>query len=293
VGVSAGGNIVTLFDPTTTNFYASNAGTPVQRAAIAQEGLYFYNSARILALAGTAAAPSYSFSGDTNTGIFTDAADTIAFGTNGIERMTIGGGGALVLYSAAMYGIDGTSSSPSYSFSNDPNTGMYIYGADQLGFATGGAARFIIGTGGTTTFSSSLGEINVNSLTPNGDNTYKCGKSGVRWSEVWAANGTIQTSHSKFKRDIKEISNVIVPKGITYRWKDTAGKGPIKDKIHIGFLADDLPKDAFALDEKGKIDLAGVETNAVIGVLCSAVRDLQKENKSLKLRLDALASKIK
>ena len=36
---------------------------------------------------GSAAAPSYTFIGDTNTGIFSPAADTIAFSEGGIERM--------------------------------------------------------------------------------------------------------------------------------------------------------------------------------------------------------------
>ena len=44
---------------------------------------------------GSAAAPSYTFIGDTNTGIFSPAADTIAFSEGGIERMRIDSSGNL------------------------------------------------------------------------------------------------------------------------------------------------------------------------------------------------------
>lgn len=42
-----------------------------------------------LASDGTAAAPSYSFENDPNTGMFSSAADAIGFSTNGAERLTI------------------------------------------------------------------------------------------------------------------------------------------------------------------------------------------------------------
>ena len=46
---------------------------------------------------GSAAAPSITFSGDTNTGIFSPAADTIAFGTNGTEDMRIDSSGNVLV----------------------------------------------------------------------------------------------------------------------------------------------------------------------------------------------------
>jgi hypothetical protein len=46
---------------------------------------------------GSAAAPSLTFSGDTNTGIFSPAADTIAFTEGGVESMRIDASGNLLL----------------------------------------------------------------------------------------------------------------------------------------------------------------------------------------------------
>jgi hypothetical protein len=44
---------------------------------------------------GSQAAPSYSFNGDTDTGMFSAVADTLAFGTNGVQRVEISSTGTI------------------------------------------------------------------------------------------------------------------------------------------------------------------------------------------------------
>jgi len=46
---------------------------------------------------GSAGAPSYTFLGDTNTGLYSSAADTLQFVTNGTNQMTIGPAGAVTV----------------------------------------------------------------------------------------------------------------------------------------------------------------------------------------------------
>ena len=41
-------------------------------------------------------------------------------------------------------------------------------------------------------------------MNPGADNSYGFGGSGIRWAVIWAANGTIQTSDKREKKDIKE-----------------------------------------------------------------------------------------
>lgn len=79
---------------------------------------------------GSAAAPAYSFSNDTNTGIYRWAPDSIGFAAGGSQSVGIDAN--------ALYTKDGTASLPALSFLSDPNTGMYRVAADDLGFAVNG-----------------------------------------------------------------------------------------------------------------------------------------------------------
>ena len=47
---------------------------------------------------------------------------------------------------------DGTAALPSYSFTQDPDTGLYRYAEDDIGFTTGGSRRFSIASGGISAY---------------------------------------------------------------------------------------------------------------------------------------------
>jgi hypothetical protein len=70
---------------------------------------------------------------------------------------------------------------------------------------------------------SSGSEVSAASLIPISDNIYSLGTSGARWTSVWAANGTIQTSDATQKTNIAPIVhglsvvNALTPK--TFQWK--------------------------------------------------------------------------
>jgi hypothetical protein len=55
----------------------------------------------LIAPLGSAPLPSYTFSGDLNTGLFSPAADTLAFSTNGVEKLRIGSNGDLTAIAGA------------------------------------------------------------------------------------------------------------------------------------------------------------------------------------------------
>ena len=88
---------------------------------------------------GTAALPGLSFTGDTNTGMYRDAADSLSFATGGVQRLDIDSGG--IKGKLAFQGPAGTAAAPSFSIDGDTNTGMYRVGTDNLGFSTAGVAR--------------------------------------------------------------------------------------------------------------------------------------------------------
>jgi hypothetical protein len=81
--------------------------------------------------AGTAAAPAITTSGDTNTGIFFPAADTIAFTEGGVERMRIDSAGNL--------GLGGAPSAWDGSWKALQIGNASFVGASTVGFATANA----------------------------------------------------------------------------------------------------------------------------------------------------------
>lgn len=100
---------------------------------------------------GTASNPSYSFTGDLNTGMYSGVADEIYWATGGTLRASLTSGG-LVL-TASMLALnsrvsDGSAAVPAQSFYNDTNTGFYRPGSDTIGVALGGAETVEFGSAG-------------------------------------------------------------------------------------------------------------------------------------------------
>lgn len=66
--------------------------------------------------------------------------------------------------------------------------------------------------------------LSASTFRPGTDNATSLGVSGGRWSAVWAANGTIQTSDLTDKRDVAEIDAALARqfvaglRGISFRW---------------------------------------------------------------------------
>lgn len=135
-----------------------------------------YASGTVKVGAGTAAAPAYTFSTDPDTGIYSPGANVLGFGVGGADVASLsstglslgtplsvanGGTGATTaaaglaaLGGASLNGSstvdfsvnhvkagDGSAAAPAYTFSSDPDTGMYSPGADAIGFNAGGLER--------------------------------------------------------------------------------------------------------------------------------------------------------
>lgn len=139
--------------------------------------------------AGTVSLPSFTVTGDTNTGIYFSAADAVAITAGGVQRALINTSGVTVTgtlattgsltitgdiqslvnltFSGHLLGSANTAAAPPYSFSGDTNTGIYSATADTIQFSTGGTLRAYVDTttlraqgllsvGGAATFDSTV-----------------------------------------------------------------------------------------------------------------------------------------
>lgn len=84
--------------------------------------------------AGTAALPGLTIDGDTNTGIYGAAADSLGFSTAGANRMTINVNDVRV-GAAQLLLAPGVVGGPGLSFTNDPDCGLYRAGSDDVRFS--------------------------------------------------------------------------------------------------------------------------------------------------------------
>ena len=123
----------------------------------------------------------------------------------------------------------------------------------------------------TPDFAYSTGELN-----PAKDNAYTLGGSGIRWSAVWAANGTIQTSDAKMKKDIVALDcgldELLRLAPVSFNWKDG------KDGRQFGLVAqavqDVIPEAVVRGDDAER--LLGLKYSALIPVIINAIASLNR-----------------
>jgi len=95
---------------------------------------------------GSVSSPTYSFTGDTNTGMYSPGSDQLGFTVGGNERLGI----ANNKVTGIAFQTSGTNNAaaPDYSFTADADTGIYKAAANQIGFSAGGSEKFRIADSG-------------------------------------------------------------------------------------------------------------------------------------------------
>jgi hypothetical protein len=100
----------------------------------------------------------------------------------------------------------------------------------------------------------SVALVNSGDFGPANDNFQDLGSAFIRWDDIYATNGTIQTSDRNDKQDIEALSDAeqrvaVACKGLLrkFRWKDAVAEKGDDARIHFGIIAQDL-QDAFAAE---------------------------------------------
>lgn len=144
-----------------------------------------------------------------------------------------------------------SSGNPPYAFlnflcesQNGPSSAFI--GANGQGSAGAGLpANLVLGQQVNTTTWRVSALIDTNgAFKPGADNTYSLGTSANRWSVVYAATGTINTSDVRSKQDVRDINELerqvaVAIKGLikAFRFKDAVEQKGDDARIHFGVMA--------------------------------------------------------
>ena len=152
---------------------------------------------------------------------------------------------------------------------------------------------------------------------PSVDNSTNLGVASNRWSVLWCANGTIQTSDMRHKSDIRDIDdnifyNMIKNSGVhsyVLNYKDmpeniTQETAPI-EQVHVGIIAQEVAQNEgweyvlnTTTNEDGDIEYSVNNynlTSAVMAALKVEItkrEELEQENQELKDRLAAIEAHL-
>jgi hypothetical protein len=136
----------------------------------------------------------------------------------------------------------------------------------------------------------------LGNVIPGEDALKSLGTSTQRWSAVWAADGTINTSDARLKKDVADLGyglrEVLRLRPVTYRWKDRP-----EDRQHLGMIAQEVR------DVLPEVVVTGADADAPLGmsyaelvpVLVKAIQEQQRgiaalaaENAALRARIEAV-----
>jgi len=158
---------------------------------------------------------------------------------------------------------------------NDSLGSMVFYGDDGTGFPVGSASitarvdgapgagdvpgrlEFSTSISGTSTIRAVINS--AGELIPGADNTQKLGSASRRWSEVFAGNGTINTSDERSKEQIEDLPDDWLAawgdvRWRRYRFRDAVARKGDRARWHAGLIAQEVQRafadrglDAFAI----------------------------------------------
>lgn len=287
----------------------------------------------LLAPNGTVSNPSYSFSSSPSNGIYAPSSNEVAFAMGGTRVMGIFSN--RIEIAVAMRVANGSAATPSYSFSNQTNAGMFLSGTNTIGFSTVGVSRgFLSSTNwglSTNLTPTANGTIDVGSdslafgriyttalncgafrplndtvdrltlttsqltcnvtVRPAVTNTHNLGASTNRWLNCFLNNAPDVSSDIRLKKNVEDLGfgletiDAMRPKQFEYI-------DDPDEKTRFGFIAQDLLTIFQNVDRpsfitgNGTDEYYGLDVTSVIPILVKAIQELNAEVEFLRNKLN-------
>jgi hypothetical protein len=274
----------------------------------------------------TAAAPSFSFTGDTDTGMYRAGTNTLGLTTGGTVRLSLST--SSLVSTLPFDAPDGTAGVPAFTFSGDTDTGIFRPSANTLAFTGGGDEAMRITSGGdlrvgatTTAFSERLlvrqtgtsaaaqfykDNTNTNQViivlhggvtgSATGTMINFLRATGVSVGSITStttATSYVTSSDYRLKHDIQPMTGALAKvaqlKPVTYKWNED-------DSQSQGFIAHELQEvvpecvtgEKDAVDAEGNPQYQGIDTSFLVATLVSAIQEQQQIITALTARVEVL-----
>ena len=180
-----------------------------------------------------------------------DSSGNVLVGTTSLTVAGLASAGNGIRFSASgIVSQFASNANAAASFNRTSNDGAI------LDFRKDGATIGSIGTVSGTPYIANAAGYGVsyldNGMSPSSygsalDNALDCGLSFARWNDIFATNGTINTSDRNEKQDIEELTEAeqrvaVAAKSLMrkFRWKSAVAKKGDEARIHFGIIAQDL-----------------------------------------------------
>ena len=209
--------------------------------------------------AGSASAPAIYPTGDTNTGIFFPAADTMAFAEGGVESARIDSSG---------------------NFLVNRTTGL-------------GAARFVVEQDTTTANPMTVSNPRSTAATDYAILFYRNGSIVGSVQTSLSATSYVTSSDYRLKENVQPMTGALAKvealKPCTYTWKESGENSQ-------GFIAHELAEvvpecvtgEKDAVDEDGNIKPQGIDTSFLVATIVAAMKEQQQMIETLQAKVAAL-----
>lgn len=224
---SEAANIYAINDPAQDMFLTASDLVYIRPGGnVATNETVFQANGQINATEGSAANPTYTFDGN-NDGMYRRSTTSLGFSVEGTEQFIIGN----TVIRAPNHSIeadDSGSSSPSFAFVGDSDSGLYGTNGGTIGLSSDGTT--FVSWGGNTTLGTS---VRVGSDTSPAVPCINLNSAGLR-------NFRACASSIRYKENVKEITDEVIDasmkiKAVSFDWK----KNGVSD---YGVIAEDVEK---------------------------------------------------